>query len=42
LDKVRLDKQKIEQDNILYTTLAKESSKGGRSKDSERAALKLK
>ena len=42
LDKVKLEKEKVEQENILYTTLAKESSKAGRSKDSERVALKLK
>jgi hypothetical protein len=37
-----LERDKLEQENIIHTTLAKENTKGGRSKDSERVAEKLK
>jgi hypothetical protein len=41
LDRIKLERDKLEQENIIHTALAKEAGKQGRNKDSERLAEKL-
>ena len=41
LDQIKLEKDKFEQENILYTTLSKENKKGVKNRDSDREVKKL-
>jgi hypothetical protein len=41
LERVRMERDKLEQENIIYTTLSQEGRQAGRNRDSERAVEKL-
>lgn len=42
LDKVKLERDKLEQENIIHTTLNQENRQSGKNKDNDRAVEKLK
>ena len=42
LDKVKMERDKLEQENIIFTTLNQQNKQSGRNKDNDRAIEKLK
>lgn len=42
LDQVKLERDKLEQENIIHTTLSQDNRHSARNKDSDRAIEKLK